>query len=170
MIELEKTYLAKELPEDLENHESKEVVDIYIPKESDHPSLRIRKNGDKYEITKKEPVKEGDASIQKEQTIILRETEFLSLQKLDGKKIRKIRYSYKNDNYEAEIDVFKDDLEGLVLVDVEFELENEKDNFEMPDFCLADVTQEKFVAGGMLCGKSYRDIEENLKKFNYSKL
>ncbi len=170
MIELEKTYLAKNLPEDLEEHDSKEVVDIYIPKESDHPSLRIRKNGDKYEITKKEPIKEGDASIQKEQTVNLKEEEFKALEKLDGKKLRKIRYSYKTENYEAEIDVFQDDLKGLVVVDVEFEVEDEKDNFEMPEFCLAEVTQEKFIAGGMLCGKSYEDIEEDLKKFNYKKI
>ena len=40
----------------------------------------------------------------------------------------------------------------------------------MPDFCLADVTQEKFIAGGMICGKSYEDIEKELKRFNYVKL
>ena len=40
----------------------------------------------------------------------------------------------------------------------------------MPDFCLKEVTQELFIAGGMICGKSYEDIEENLKRFNYLKL
>lgn len=170
MIELEKTYLAKSLPVDLEEHEFKEVIDIYIPKDHKHPSLRIRKNGDKYEAMKKEPVQEGDALIQREQTIILREDEFDALKEIDGKKLRKIRYEYKGVDYFAEIDVFKDDLDGLVLVDVEFELEDDKDNFEIPEFCLADVTQEKFVAGGMLCGKSYVDIEKDLEKFNYKKL
>lgn len=170
MIELEKTYLAKSLPNDIKNHKSKEVIDIYIPKDHEHPSLRIRKNGNNYEATKKEPVKDGDASIQKEQTIMLREDEFEALSKLDGKKLRKIRYFYKTDNYDAEIDVFQDELEGLVLVDVEFEIEDDKDEFEMPDFCLKDVTQEKFIAGGMLCGKSYEEIEEKLNKLGYDKI
>ena len=40
----------------------------------------------------------------------------------------------------------------------------------MPDFCLADVTEEIFIAGGMLGGKKYKDIEIDLKKFNYKKL
>ena len=53
MIELEKTYLAKNIPENLQNCKFKEIVDIYIPKYSEHPKLRIRKNGNRYEVTKK---------------------------------------------------------------------------------------------------------------------
>ena len=37
----------------------------------------------------------------------------------------------------------------------------------MPDFCLAEVTQEEFIAGGMLCGKSFEDIKDKLEKFGY---
>lgn len=39
----------------------------------------------------------------------------------------------------------------------------------MPDFCLADVTQEKFTAGGILAGKKYSDIEAELEKYGYKK-
>jgi len=169
MIELEKTYLAKRIP-DLKNCKFKEIIDIYIPKTKEHPKLRIRKNGDKYEITKKEPVNEEDASHQEEQTIILTEEEFNALNKLEGKKTRKLRYYYDYNGRTAEIDVFQDDLKGLVVIDFEFDSVEEKDKFEMPDFCLADITQEQFVAGGMICGKKYEDIEEDLKRFNYKKL
>ena len=72
--------------------------------------------------------------------------------------------------FTAEIDVFQGALKGLVLVDVEFETVEEKDAFEMPEFCLVEVTQEEFIAGGMLCGKSYEDIEEGLKRYNYSRI
>lgn len=48
MIELEKTYLVKKLPKDLLGCKFKEVIDVYFPKESDHPSLRLRKNGDEF--------------------------------------------------------------------------------------------------------------------------
>ncbi len=169
MIELEKTYLAKFIPENLRNCKSKEIVDIYIPKSKRHPTIRIRKNGDNYEITKKEPIKD-DPSHQKEQTIILTEEEFNELMKLDGKKAHKLRYFYEYNGKMAEVDVFQDKLKGLVVVDFEFETKEEKDSFEMPDFCLVDITSEEFIAGGMLCGKSYEDIEEDLKRFGYSKL
>lgn len=143
---------------------------MYIPQSLDHPVVRIRKNGETYEITKKQPVKEGDASHQDEQTITLTETEFNELMKLEGKKVSKIRYYYPYKGRIAEIDVFTGKLRGLVLVDFEFENLTEKDSFVMPEFCLADVTQETFVAGGMVCGKSYEDIEENLKKYSYKKI
>lgn len=171
MIELEKTYLAKKLPEDLKNCELKEIIDVYLPKTSEHPKLRLRKNGDKFELTKKEPVNQGDASHQKEQTIILTEIEFNDLnQQLKGKRIRKIRYNYDYNGRIAEFDVFQDELYGLVVIDFEFANSDEKNNFQMPDFCLIDVTQEIFMAGGMICGKSYTDIEDNLEKFGYNKL
>ena len=40
----------------------------------------------------------------------------------------------------------------------------------MPDFCLAEVTQETFFAGGIVCGKKYDDLEADLKRFHYQKL
>ncbi|MFT4311467.1 MAG: hypothetical protein ACMXX7_02465 [Candidatus Woesearchaeota archaeon] len=170
MIEIEKTYLAKEVPKNLKDSKYKEIIDIYIPKNSNHPTLRLRKNGEKYELTKKEPIEEGDSSIQKEQTIFLTKTEFEELSKLQGKKVRKIRYYYKYKENTAEIDVFKDELEGLIVIDFEFETKEQKENFEIPNFCLADITQEEFIAGGMICGKKYEDIQENLEKYGYKKI
>jgi len=37
-------------------------------------------------------------------------------------------------------------------------------------FALADVTQEEFIAGGMLAGKTYNNISSELKRFNYRRL
>lgn len=170
MIELEKTYLAKYIPEGLENCKSKEVVDIYIPASSHHPKLRLRKNGDKFEMTKKKPVNHDDASHQEEQTIVLNEEEFAALGKIEGKRVSKVRYYFDCNGRTAEIDVFKESLEGLIVVDFEFDSIEEKENFQMPDFCLAEVTQENFVAGGKLCGEKYEDIEGDLKRFGYKKL
>ncbi|MBU2561768.1 MAG: hypothetical protein KKD17_05720 [Nanoarchaeota archaeon] len=169
MIELEKTYLAKTLPKGLKECRSKEIIDIYIPRLHPHPKLRIRKNGDRYEMTKKEPV-EDDASEQEEQTITLTEEEFNALSKLDGKKTHKMRYHYPFNGRMAEIDVFQGALKGLVVVDFEFDTAEDKDAFALPDFCLAEVTHEEFIAGGMVCGKSYEDIEKDLKRYRYTKL
>jgi CYTH domain-containing protein len=88
----------------------------------------------------------------------------------EGKRVRKIRYYYPFEGRTAEIDVFQDELKGLILVDVEFENVNDKDSFGMPEFCLVDVTQEDFIAGGMICGKRYDDILEDLDGFGYIRL
>ena len=91
-IELEKTYLVKYLPNGLEKCPSKEIKDIYIPKESEHSVLRIRQNGDKFEITKKQPTEGTDSSEQYEHTISLTKEEFTALEQVPGKNVRKIRY------------------------------------------------------------------------------
>ena len=170
MIERELTFLAKHLPEGLADCDFKEIIDIYIPKESRHPTVRIRKNGDKYEITKKEPIDESDTSEMQEDTVPLTEEEFKALSTVDGKKVRKLRYYYDHNGRTAEVDVFQDDLKGLIVVDFEFETSEEKSLFKMPDFCLSDITQEEFIAGGMVCGKCYEDLIEDLTKFNYEKI
>jgi len=168
-IELEKTFLLKYMPEEAKNCKAVEIIDIYIPANIEHPILRIRKSGDKYEITKKEPVTGTDSSEQSEITIPLSKEEFEVLSLIEGKRFRKIRYYYPFGKLTAEIDVYKDDLEGLVIVDFEFEKVKEKNAFKMPEFCLADITQEKFCAGGILAGKRYGDVERFLKPYGYKR-
>ena len=74
-------------------------------------------------------------------------------------------------NREAEVDVFRDGLQGLVVIDFEFATPAEKARFVAPaDVVLADITQEDFIAGGLLAGKSYADIEPELARFDYQRL
>ncbi len=168
--EFELTYLVKELPTDVQGSPSKEILDIYLPANADHAILRIRKSGDKCEITKKVPAHGTDSSHQIENTIPLTPEEFADLSTLPGKRVRKLRYYYREAGIDYEIDVFQDGLTGLILADVEFSSNEDKAKFVPPTWVLADVTQEKFVAGGMLCGKSYTDIATLLARFDYQPL
>ncbi len=171
MEEIELTYLAKELPAGIKDSPCKEILDIYIPNATGHATLRIRKSGEKYEITKKEPIHGVDPSHQLESTISLTAEEFGELSRLGGLRIRKRRYYYQENGTNYEVDIFQDGLSGLVLVDVEFDSLEKKNSFIPPEWCLAEVTQEKFLAGGMLCGKiKYVDIEPKLRKFGYNKV
>lgn len=167
MIELERTYLAKRLPDGLRDSAKKDMLDVYLPAGSRHPVLRLRKNGDKLEMTKKTHVEGSDSSKMEEQTIRLSREEYEALTGIEGKRVGKTRYLYEIDGRTAEVDVFVGALSGLVLVDFEFETEVEKDAFPMPEFCLAEVTQEEFIAGGFLAGKSYDDIAPGLSRFGY---
>ena len=58
MLEIEKTYLVKELPENIEKFPYTDLLDLYIPDTADHPKLRLRKRGEKKEMTKKTLVSE----------------------------------------------------------------------------------------------------------------
>jgi len=171
-IELERTFLLKYKPEGLEKCPRCELTDIYFPIDEFHPVLRLRsRDGKKFEMTKKFPISGVDSSEQEEHTIILSKKEFNALAQAPGKKVVKTRYYYTTpDGQKAEVDIFKDRLKGLAMVDFEFDDRTKKDTFKMPDFCLADVVQDKWLAGGILSGKKYSDLEKAFKKYNYKKI
>jgi CYTH domain-containing protein len=81
-LELELTFLASSLPNDLQSFPHSEILDVYIP--FDKPSMRIRKKDNKYEITKK--IQGADASQQNEYTIPLSEAEYQAFLTVKGKK------------------------------------------------------------------------------------
>lgn len=168
-IELEFTYLAAALPAELAGVTPKRMVDVYIPEETGtHPHLRVRQKGAKYEITKKSPAVEGDSSVMNESTIPLDSTEFEYLSKAGTMRIVKDRYEVVIDGFSAEVDVFREALAGLVLIDFEFPSLEAREKFVKPAVCAIDVTQEEFIAGGMLAGKSYADISDKLEALGYA--
>lgn len=168
-VELERTFLARELPAELKASKPVEIVDVYVPEGGAHAHLRLRRRGDDYMITKKAPVA-ADPSVQNEQTIALTKAEWETLAAASSRRVEKRRHKVTIAGRPAEIDVFMGKLTGLVLIDFEFEDLAEKATFEMPAVALAEVTDEEFVAGGMLAGKSYADIADELKRFSYQRI
>lgn len=169
-IELERTYLVRQLPSEVNATEPVEIFDIYFPPDNPHPTLRIRKKGNRHEMTKKTCLNGTDSSQQQEDTITLSEAEFNALAQAKGKQLRKHRHTYRDGNVTVDIDVFLDDLAGLVLVDFEFVSVEEKNAFVPPSWCLVEVTQDEAIAGGKLAGRSYADIQAVLARYGYEKL
>lgn len=168
-LEIERTFLVKYLPENLKQFKSKKLVDIYIPRKTGHAAIRIRQQGDKFLITKK--TRAGSANELKEETIVITEEDFnifKSMQKAGT--IEKTRYYYPYKNHIVEIDIFDGRHKGLVLAEIEFNSMEELNSSTIPDFCLADVTENEFVAGGLLCNISYNSLEPKLKEFGYEKI
>jgi CYTH domain-containing protein len=169
-VELELTYLACEIPAETKYVQPKRLLDIYVPENSDRPFIRLRQKGNEYEITKKKPINDDDVSSQTEQTIPLDQDEFEALAAVSSRKVEKDRYKVTIDGHVAEVDIFDGPLKGLIVIDFEFDSEEAKHNFRPPSCCLVEVTQERFIAGGQLAGKSYADIEADLTRYNYKKL
>lgn len=172
-LEREFTFLINQLPNDLHNFPSKIIEDNYLPASSAHPRLRIRRDGDSLAITKKypEPTPDnpaGDPSRMVEHTIALTPDEYDALGALPGKRFKKRRFAYEVGGYAAELDVYLEELAGLVVIDFEFDSDESMAAFKKPDFVGADITHETLLAGGMLCGKTYADIADMLReKYDY---
>ena len=161
MIEIEKSFLVKEIPSDLGKYKSYQMQQGYIS--STRPSLRIRKKGDKFELTKKLRLDENDFSTCEEINIPLTEAEFKKLWPLTEKSLEKTRYIIPlSNNLNAELDIFHRDLEGLAMVEVEFESKEQMDKFMAPEWFGKDVTQNEFSANAVLAGKTYLEVKDLL--------
>lgn len=169
-IEREKTYLAKWIPGEIKGVRSEIIRDIYVPETVEHATLRLRAKGEKYEITKKEPVVEDDSTKQNEHTITLIKAEYDALAACSKKQFAKRRYYCKIGGYDAEVDVYLEDLEGLVVIDFEFTTDEQMALFKPPEVCLADVSQDALIAGGKLAGRTYEDLRPELEAYGYEPL
>lgn len=160
MIEIERTFLVKKIPTNLSSYKSCQIKQGYI---SSSPSpLRIRQKGDRFELTKKIPLKIGDFSSAEEINILLTEYEFNKLWSLVERFLEKIRYYIPlNNNLVAELDIFKGDLKGLVFVEVEFISQKQMKSFKPLKWFGTDITQEDFSANSFLAGKKISEIKHS---------
>ena len=170
MLEIEKTYLLKEIPAGLAEARRVRISDKYVPIGGEHPRLRIREMGDKLEMTKK--VRTHDtASIQEEHTIPLSADELVAFKDVPGYELRKFRHYLPWNGREVEVDLYLGPHEGLGVAELEFETREAMEAGEVPDFCGADVSEEDLVAAGYLSEKTFDEIKDALRaRYGYEPL
>lgn len=134
-MEIERKYLVKTLPEDLEQYEKKRISQGYL---CTNPVLRIRRSNEEYFLT----YKGLGLMAREEHEFPLSDEAFEHLlPKVDGILIDKIRYLIPLDEtHTAELDVFQGTLAPLRLVEVEFASIEDADSFVAPDWFGDDVT------------------------------
>ena len=137
--EIERKFLIKELPENLESYQSLEIEQGYL---CTKPTIRVRKSNDEYYMTYK-----GNGLLSREEyNLPLTKEAYESLvKKSEGNIISKTRYviPIEGSHLKIELDVFKAPFDGLILAEVEFDSTREADSFVMPDWFLKDVTGER---------------------------
>src|SRR5262249_61973052 len=78
--------------------------------------------------------------------------------------IRKNRYKFEFAGRHFSIDIFLGDLFGLVLAEVSFDTDEELDNFPLPPFALADVTNNEIFTGGKLSQLTFADVTDEITR------
>lgn len=134
-MEIERKYLIKEPPKNLENYSKRELEQGYLCTD---PVIRIRKDNDNYELT----YKSQGLMVREEHTLPLTKDSYEHLkQKVDGRIISKTRYLIPFDEHlTIELDVFHNDLAPLLLAEVEFPSEELANAFLPPAWFGEDVT------------------------------
>jgi len=140
-LEIEKKYIIINKPKILNFNKITHIKQGYL--KITKPEIRVRKKNTKYYIT----IKGEEKLIRNEWETEIPKWVFYELWKnTKNMRIEKIRYAINdNDNNNLEIDFFKNNLEGLYILECEFKNENDAMNFNPPKWLgtINDVTNDK---------------------------
>ena len=119
-------------------------ISQFYTKITQNEEIRFRSEEGKFIKT----IKVGKDLIREENEEFCEKAEFKkALKNRIGRVITKDRYIFRLNNNPCNIDIFKDDLNGLCTFEIEFSDENEAVYFKLPpfleQFCQADVTCDK---------------------------
>ena len=137
--EIERKFLVTgELPDDLDKYPSEEISQGYVAVADDGTEVRVRARGDGYTLT----VKSGPSRARVEVEIEIDEGRFESIWPLTaGRRIVKRRYLIPaGDQLSIELDLYADELDGLVTAEIEFDSTDQAEAFEPPPWIGSDVT------------------------------
>ena len=136
-MEIERKYLVfkENLPFELNTYPCHQIEQGYL---SVDPVIRIRREGNRYELTYKS---EG-LMTREERNLPLCEKAYLQLQnKIEGHMITKTRYHIPlSNNLIVELDVFQERNAPLILAEVEFPNLEAANSFEPPPWFSEEVT------------------------------
>ena len=134
-MEIERKFLIKKLPENLEQFPHLEIEQAYLCKE---PVVRIRRENEHYYMT----YKGKGLMVREEYNLPLSQDAYEHLKnKADGNVIHKTRYLIpeKND-LTIELDIFHDALAPLILAEVEFPTVEIAEGYQQPEWFGEEVT------------------------------
>lgn len=137
-MEIERKYGVKVVPANIEQYEVKEIEQGYL---CNNPIVRIRKSNEDYFLTYKSKLGvkqqvEGMPIINNEVELPLTKEAYDILKtKTEHNLVCKTRYLVPlQDGLVAEMDFFQENLLGLIMVEVEFQSEEQANTFVKPEW------------------------------------
>jgi len=136
-MEIERKFLTKHIPFDITAYPYKQISQAYI---SFSPTIRIRQSDEAYILTVK-----GKGHLAREEfELLLTKEDYDSLfLKTEGTPVVKKRYLVPVEEYTAEVDIYEEELEGLMTTEVEFPSLEAAEAFVAPEWFGRDVSEEK---------------------------
>lgn len=168
-MEIEKKYLIKELPDNLEHYRHYDIEQAYI---SASPAIRVRKKGvfsdGSLSLTYILTVK-GKGLIKREEfELTLEKNEYENLlRKAEGNIITKCRYLIPlAGGLSLELDIFEGVFKGLIMSEIEFPDEDSAKKYNPPAFIGREVTFDERFHNSVMSTMSADDISDLLALMN----
>lgn len=118
---------------------SKDDITQFYTRIDDEGETRLRKSGDKFTIT----TKRGKGMVREETEEVISKKLFkLTKKNIIGSQIKKSRYSFKFQNFPVSIDVYKGQLAGLFVLEIEFSDEDVALKHKLPQIFQNEIIKE----------------------------
>jgi CYTH domain-containing protein/CHAD domain-containing protein len=139
-VEIERKFIVKELPGELDRFPSDRISQGYPAIGESGLEVRLRRRGENTTLT----VKKGLGRARREEEIGLEPEKFQRLWPLtDGRRVEKVRHLIPaDDGLTIELDSYMEELDGLATAEVEFDSEAGADAFAPPDWFGPEVTDD----------------------------
>lgn len=145
--EIERKFLVRRLPENLETFPSTELSQGYLVSTDDGLQVRLREKRGQYSLT----YKKGLGNVREEREVALTAEQFAKLwPATEGKRLVKTRYEIPLGHRVVEIDIYSGKHDGLVVAEVEFDDEESAIHFQPPDWLGDDVTGDPRYSNQLL--------------------
>ncbi len=171
-IELEQGWLVGELPADLKKVKRSEITQAYFDDYIDENGIkprdtRVRKIDDNYEFTVKYYAgSEKETGQLIEKTRKIDKDEYIELVKKANKKVVKTRYYYPLENgLSAEIDVYRNQHDGINIVEVEFSSLSKLNNFTPPKWFGKEITDSNACYPPYMANRTVEELKKELGSY-----
>jgi hypothetical protein len=157
--ERERRFVLASLPSDAT--QPREVLDRYV----DGTRMRLRSvttpEGVVYKLGQKVRPTPDDPSLVLHTTLYLERDEFELLESLAAHTLRKTRHHVERGGAVMSVDVFHDELDGLILAEVDFGDDAiAAREFTPPPFCVVEVTADERFTGGRLARATRAEVSD----------
>jgi CYTH domain-containing protein/CHAD domain-containing protein len=139
-VEVERKFIVKKLPPELDRLPSDQISQGYVAIGEGGLEVRLRRRGENTTLT----VKKGLGRTRLEQEVALGAEQFQRLWPLtEGRRVEKVRHLIQTDDgLLIELDSYVEELDGLATAEVEFDSEARADAFEPPPWFGPEVTDD----------------------------
>lgn len=163
MMEIERKYLIRHLPEDLDSYPHDHISQAYV---CTSPVIRIRQKNEDYILTVKS---EGLLAREEVEMPLSRESFSHLATKTDGIIIEKTRYKIpESHGYLIEFDVFHGAYEGFIMAEIEFPDIEAANSYKAPDWFGEDVTMDSRFHNSSLSQRTPEEVKDFLSHITKS--
>lgn len=154
--EIERKFLVNQLPFDSATHPCVPIEQGYLALEPGGHEVRLRRKGNLYFLT----IKSQGGLVREEYEVEMTRIQFETLWPgTKGRRLQKDRYLFEG----FELDLYKGNLKGLLVAEIEFEEEEKAQSFLLPEWLGAEITHINFIKNrNLLQYESWEAIQKEL--------